>query len=225
MRPVPLGDKEQRDVAAAEARIGPDVVGERRELFVALAAREDGHRVAVAAQQRRDAAEAAAEVAVGIVAAGGDDAVDLPSPVVLLDSHPGLNLPQQRADILHQRAVLGRRLDQTAVAARHDAEQVEEADQRDVAGHDHQHAAGPPDRDSLVAREPPRKQPGVEHPAHDGPYGPPDVAGRKPASSSLKPRRRRPSSAKSSIVRFMKTKIRVRGGNSTPDERIFSHPH
>ena len=57
------------------------------------------------------------------------------------DRNFGINLPQHPDDIFRQHPVLGRRLHQTAMAGGQDAQQVEEADQRNIPGHDDQHAA------------------------------------------------------------------------------------
>lgn len=157
------------------------VVGQPGQLGCALRAREYGHRLPASAQQGGNPGIVGPEVAVGVVAPGGDHGIDGRRAVVLFDGRFGIDVEQLPDDVEHQCGVLGRGLDQAAVAACHDAQQVEEADQRDVAGHDDQHAAGLSDGERGVELQPSAERLLLQHLVAQGLHGAADVVGGEPS--------------------------------------------
>ena len=69
-RMISLGQEKHRDIAAPQARVGPDIVGKALQLLLGFHSRQYGHGLPVAAQQGRNTGIMRAEIAVGIVASG-----------------------------------------------------------------------------------------------------------------------------------------------------------
>ncbi len=119
------------------------------------------------------------KITAGVVAACGDDGVGFLVAVVELDGNVGVDGAQLLNDILHQHGVFGRRLDDAPMAAGDDAQQVEEPYQRDISGHDDEHAARRGGGNG-IGGEPRFERFALEHPAGDGRCGTADFLGRKP---------------------------------------------
>lgn len=177
--PETFGQKEPRNTAATQSGVGPDVVGEPGELLGRLAAGKNGDRLPMPSEERGCAGVTAPESAPGVVAAGGDDGVDRRTAVVEFDGDVGVDRAQQLNRMTDQHAVLGRRFHQAAVAACDDAQKVEEPHQRNVAGHDDQHAARCGDG-NRIAGQPGFERIAPEHPVGDSGDGPADLVRREP---------------------------------------------
>ena len=133
----------QRHAATPQPGIGPDVVGQSGKLFRRLAPRKHGYRLTAAPQQGGNAGVMRPEIAVGVVAAGGDHGVDGRRSVVQADRRGRVDFAQQPHDMFHQHGILGGGLHETTVAAHKHAQQVEKTDERNVPGHDHPNTPRP----------------------------------------------------------------------------------
>ena len=121
------------------------------------------------------------EIAVGVVAAGGDHGVDGRRSVVQADRRGKVDFAQQPHDMFHQHGILGGGLHETAVAAHKHAQQVEKTDERDISGHDDQHAPRLRNRKGRVVSQPRLELFALQHVAGDRAHRTTDVGGRKPA--------------------------------------------
>ena len=171
----------QRHAATPQPGIGPDVVGQSGKLFRRLAPRKHGYRLAAAPQQGGNAGVMRPEIAVGVVAAGGDHGVDGRRSVVQADRRGRVDFAQQPHDMFHQHGILGGGLHETTVAAHKHAQQVEKTNKRDISGHDDQHAPRLRNRKGRVVRQPRLELFALQHVAGDRAHRTTDVGGRKPA--------------------------------------------
>ena len=132
----------QRNVPTSQARIGEDIVGQSLQLPGRFPPVQDRDRMAITAQKSFDPGIQAAKIPVGIIAAGGDHGIERCGPVIHCHRDIRLNLFQLVDDETHQHRIFARHFHQAAMSGRNDTQQIEKADQRNIAGHDDQNGAG-----------------------------------------------------------------------------------